>query len=505
MRFFQRMIVAGIVGGLAACGGSDSSNTSPGNTPNSPTSGFSFTPKGDEARGAEDFALNQQTGIDQQSHVDWTSRTAPYIAPYFEDPNNREIYHDPYRMTWADEGRGSFLATTFTNRYGAQLAAELYGPPQDYTDPVTGEVDAGPYPVVLLIPGYAADTWLFAAYSQQLAENGYIVVAVTPQGQIPSETEPNPMEVYCDPEGDWKQPQEAGVQEQGDCAGYDSTPEQSPVSVGSPMNLAGGEEVQAWMDETAEVYQAHFRPRYGFAAFDAADWLASGQAPWSERMDISRLGIVGHSAGTAASLDMANLDPEKRFDVAIVMDGYSRPAPEIKLHVPTMIQYSEQQAGYGPYPVDWDPLIHTPVVNSLHLLEDGVPMMSIGLRASSHFEWHYVPYRLMNPVAPFSNTSALGNQLGHYYNLAWLDYHLKGNSEAHKADAERRLLARTFDDSADRTNISTGTYDPATNGNNPYLIEGEAVEDHISVWFPNIVSFGGHFCFDWHDGCADTE
>ena len=92
--------------------------------------------------------------------------------------------------------------------------------------------------------------------------------------------------------------------------------------------------------------------------------------------------------------------------------------------------------------------------------------------------------------------------MGHYYNLAWLDYHLKGDSEAHKADAERRLLARSFDDSVDRTNISTGTYDPATNGNNPYLIEGEAVEDHISVWYPNIVSFGGHFCFDWHGGCA---
>lgn len=504
MTYPVRVLMACAVLGMAACNDNSSGLSGKKNGAGGGNGGdtaFSFTPKGDEARGVEDLARNQQTGIDQQYHLDWISRTAPYIAPFFEDQNNREIYHDPYRMTWADEGRGTYLATGFTNRYGAQLAVDLYGPPADYTDPVTGEAEPGPYPVVLLIPGYAADVWLFAAYSQQLAENGYIVAAVTPQGEIPSETDPNPKEVYCDPEGDWKQPKEGGVQEQGECAGYDSTPEQAPVD--SPANFASDEDMQAWMDEGAEVYELHFRPRYGFAALDAADWLASGEAPWSERMDMSRLGIVGHSAGTAASLDMANLDPQKRFDVAIALDGYSRPTPDVKLHVPTMIQFSEQQAGVGPYPVDWDPLIHTPVVNSLHLLADGAPMMSIGLSASSHFEWHYVPYRLMNPVAPFSNTSALGNQVGHYYNLAWLDYHLKGDSELHKADAERRLLARVFDDSADRTNISTGTYDPATNGNLPYLIEGEAVEDYITVWFPNLLSFGGHECLDWHEGCAE--
>ncbi len=486
---------------LAACAQGDIAEPQRDAGPASP--GPAFTPRGDERRGLEDYAWNQQTGIDQQSHVDWTSRTAPYIAPYFEDPNNREIYHDPYRMAWAAEGRGSYLATSFTNRYGAQLAVELYGPPGEYVDPVTGQVDAGPYPVVVLMPGYTSDVWLYAAYSQQLAENGYIVAAVTPQGQIPSETEPQPREVYCDPDGDWRQPQEGGVQEQGDCAGYDSAPAGSVDPL--PFTFAGDEEMQAWMDEVAEVYALHFRPRYGFAALDAADWLASSEAPWSARIDSSRMGIVGHSAGTAAALDMANLDPQQRFDVAIAWDGYSRPAPEIALKVPTMIQFSEQQPGVGPYPVDWDPLRFNPVVNSLHLLADGVPMMSIGLRGSSHFEWLYVPYRLMNPVAPFSNTSALGNQVAHYYNLAWLDFHLKGDSAPHRADARRRLLARVFDDSADRTNISTGTYDPLSNGNLPYRIEGEAVEDHLTVWFPNMLSFGGETCLDWQAGCPAGE
>ena len=127
--------------------------------------------------------------------------------------------------------------------------------------------------------------------------------------------------------------------------------------------------------------------------------------------------------------------------------------------------------------------------------------MAIGLRGSSHAEWQYVPFRNSNPVYPQGNASAKGFQVSLYYSLAWLDYHLKGDSFAHQQDAERRLLARIFDDSVDRTSIGTGTSDPGTGANMPYLITGETVQDHLTVWFPNFFRFGEQLCLDWHSGC----
>ena len=494
---------------LAACGGSGSvdgnagtSNAETGNGGSSVGSSFSFTPKGDQSRGAQDYAWNQQQGLDQQAHPDYNSRTAPLIPTFFE--GSRDIFRDPYHFQWLEDGRGTYEATSFLNRYGASLHVDLYGPPDVYVDRVTGQPDAGPYPVVLLLPGYAADVLLYEGFAQQLAENGYIVVVITPQGQAPSETDPNPMEVYCDPEGEWREPQEGGIRETGECAGYDSLPEGDG---GSQFGQGwSDEEAQAWMDAAEEVGYKNFRHVYVFAALDAANWLTdSGIAPWTGRMDFSRMGIVGHSAGSDGALIAANVDPQQRFDVVAAWDGYGRP-DFVDLTVPTLFQFGEQQPGFGPYPVAWDPFIHTAVFNALQLFESGVPMMALGLRGSSHSEWHYVPYRLQNPVAPFTNVSAKGFQVAFYYNLAWLDYHLKAGSLVQQQDAERRLLARVFDDSVDWTSISTGTYDPtARYSNSSYMIGGEPITDHITVWYPNFLSFGGHVCEDWYEGCPVAE
>ena len=372
---------------------------------------------------------------------------------------------------------------------------DLYGPPQPFRDPVTGTEDAGPYPVVMLLPGHKTDVLVYEGFSQQLAENGYVVAVITPQGQAPSETDPSPMEDYCDQNGAWRQPQEGGITEHGECAGHDATPSME----GLTLHGAGDEEAQALFDELAYRYE-FFLARNVFAALDAADWLESGQTPWADRMDLSRLGIAGHSAGAYGALIAANVDPKRRFDAVASWDSFGRPT-NYHLDVPTLVAFSEQQPVAGPYPVGWNPMNYPSVRTSLQLLETGTPMFSLGLRGSNHSEWAYAPFRGNNPAAPLANASARGFQVSLYYSLAWMDYHLKGDSPLQFDDAERRLLAREFDESVDWTSISTGTFDPTTGGNAPYTIAGEAVQDHLSVWFPNILNFGGNRCLDWHEGC----
>jgi hypothetical protein len=82
-----------------------------------------------------------------------------------------------------------------------------------------------------------------------------------------------------------------------------------------------------------------------------------------------------------------------------------------------------------------------------------------------------------------------------YYTLAWFDRYLKGADDPQAAsDAFERLTATTFDDSADRHNISQGLFDPARAaanptdpyaGNVPYTLGGLPVADRLSFYFPS--------------------
>jgi hypothetical protein len=71
---------------------------------------------------------------------------------------------------------------------------------------------------------------------------------------------------------------------------------------------------------------------------------------------------------------------------------------------------------------------------------------------------------------------------------------------AQAADARRRLTATTFDDSADRSAIGTGAWQPLL-GNVPHTIEGDHVTDHLSFYFRSSYAFDGLRCDDLHAGC----
>jgi hypothetical protein len=96
-----------------------------------------------------------------------------------------------------------------------------------------------------------------------------------------------------------------------------------------------------------------------------------------------------------------------------------------------------------------------------------------------HLEYSYVPYIL--PASHYGERVAL------YYTLAWFDYHLRGST-----DAYRRLVATSFDASADASSIGGGTYDPTAAvanpadpaaGNVPTRIEGLSVADRLSFYY----------------------
>jgi hypothetical protein len=89
-----------------------------------------------------------------------------------------------------------------------------------------------------------------------------------------------------------------------------------------------------------------------------------------------------------------------------------------------------------------------------------------------------------------------------YFTVAWFDRWLKGHGSAvHAEDARRRLVAPLFDDTADRSSIGQGTYDPVSDTNVPYYLRGEAVAEHLSRLFHTKYSFDRLVCANRLGGC----
>ncbi|HEX4872704.1 MAG TPA: prolyl oligopeptidase family serine peptidase [Nevskiaceae bacterium] len=472
------------------------------------------------ARAAEERVYAEGRGRDQANNPEYQALTAPYVvAVLASGGSDPSIAHDPFRVAWSVT-RGMEQDVQFRNRYGATMAAKLWGPKQPYTDPVTGVVESGPFPAVLFMPGRFSPSAnsLYSGFggyegqAQQLAENGYIVLAVGPQGQDGSEyfTPPHPL---CDPRGAWTQPQELGLRELGDCAGQEAPfagfSGDNAALYNTVHELTGDDRpgflLQAYLEDAAVALDQRaanydeFQTRFVFAALDGAAFLLSADNPWRGMIDAARVGIVGHSAGGHAALVAGNGDPQQRFKAAVAWDSYGYPPDTVAPRVPTMIQMAERQNEFGPYSEAPPNHLWPPYRAYQRFVAEDQPAMLLTLRGSTHHEWSYVPQVLTNPVSPLQNASSKGAQVGFYYTLAWLDYWLKPST--HRADAQRRLLARRFDASADRSSIGSGTFDFASQSNAPYRIEGEDVADHLSVLFLSQLAFDGAHCNDMQAAC----
>lgn len=394
---------------------------------------------------------------------------------------------DPFRRSW-HETRGERLRVTFENRYGATLAGHLYRPR-----------DRGKrrLPAIVVLPGFgdpAVQADVHRNYEpvvQQLAEHGYVVLAVDPQGQGLSDDDP--AAGFCGASGWWREPQEAGLVERGACAGHDAPSEYwyaHPVMEELMAPLAGtpafpvGDlalfavsmkvDPEGFRDSLRDGYAA-FRPRFTFAGIDAARWLVSDANPWRRSVDAKRLGIAGHSAGADGAVVAGNAS--RFFRAVVAWDTFGTPPQQMRPRVPTMLQQSEQPQFMSPWgATPPDPEFWPSYALADRFADAGLPHAVVALRGGTHSEWSWIPNAL---ACPLCNASARGQQVATYFTVAWFDRFLK-------RAGDRRLTADRFDGTADRTSIGTGTYDPVAQANVPYRIAGEPVADHLSRLFKSV-------------------
>lgn len=422
------------------------------------------------AREAHNFADSTGRTQDQLANPEyWPLREAQ------DDPANPDPYRAPEK--WAPR-RGRMLAVHYPNRYGAVISAHLWAPPR---------AAGRPYPAVIFINGSGEPEEEYWAYAEDLAEHGYMAMTFDPQGVGKSESAPNPQSTYCDPNGEWRKPQEMGVQEHGDCAGQNDNGVDSVAGQGpSVVDLVvGGHTGQQGTPDIQDLYDK-LSPNYIFGAFDAYGWLASADDPWREQIDFTRIGVMGHSLGAYAAAMVANGDPLRRFRAGVALDSYAHLMHDVAPRVPTLYEQSEQESLAGPR-------LAPPPATALHgtrkdydaFVSQGVDVMYAVLHASNHADFAY-----NGPDNP-APASRLGQRVATYFALAWLDRALGASRRA-----AARLVAARFDRSVDRSSIGLGTWDPATQTNQPYRIGGLRVADALSAYYVSRYAFAGHACDD---------
>ncbi|MFY9585952.1 MAG: hypothetical protein WAT66_00705 [Actinomycetota bacterium] len=470
-------------------------------------------------------AASQQRGVDMLINVDYQRRFAPLLIDYLADADPR-VETDPYLLDYPASGRANVQTIEYPNRYGATIRGHIWIPNTPFTDPVTNATGNGPFPAVIFVNGAGTRETPYWSTAQTLVENGYAVMTWDPQALGLSEA--NPEAQYCDPDGAWHDPQELGVREQGPCAGQPGEPPpltfaEAPVETAlAPVLAAGGgigggaafyadNQIVGVDWETASASYDSARAPFVFGAFDAVAWLLSSANPQRTLIDATRIGIVGHSLGADAALNVGNGDPLHRFGAVVTYDSAARMLPAVTPSVPTMVQASDHEVEIGPY-LSAPDRSDVPVVwQTESLAASGVDHMSLVLAATGHGNWAYNPDPLIHPyAAPMATSSRYGERAGLYFALAWFDRYLKGadtpfvrgDEAAQQADAVQRLLAPAFDESVDRTAIEVGMLDPATGGNAPYLIQGRSIRAELSDYFTSSYAFDGRACADVKTGCG---
>ncbi|WP_293371032.1 hypothetical protein [Nevskia sp.] len=182
--------------------------------------------------------------------------------------------------------------------------------------------------------------------------------------------------------------------------------------------------------------------------------------PITDVIDASRLGLAGHSlGGTGVSVVQAYgapgadawpgvLDAENPVDVIVAWDSLavgpaSNGRPAIVPRVPAMDQSSE----YGIFGLTFarppEPDGHLVAFNAWRAA--GLPVTTLTIRGSTHFEWSLIPTFPATSWCPRTAGGACsggwGRPMAEHYSLAWLDRWLKLPGEAGFDSADSRLLA----------------------------------------------------------------
>jgi hypothetical protein len=199
---------------------------------------------------------------------------------------------------------------------------------------------------------------------------------------------------------------------------------------------------------------------------------------------------MGHSLGAYAADMVANGDPLHRFRAGISLDSYAHLMHGVQPTVPTLFEQSEQELLSGPRLAPPPPTaLHATRQDYAAAVARHVDTMFTVLRASNHSEFAYAGPESGAPA------SRLGQRVATYFALAWLDRALR------RPGGTRRLLARRFDRSVDRSSIGLGRWDPVAMANRPYRIGGGRIADALSAAYVSRYAFGGRACGDMKRGC----
>lgn len=148
--------------------------------------------------------------------------------------------------------------------------------PNLYHDAPSAPIEGG-YPVLLFMPGLGTPVHLYTALLEQIASHGYVVVVVDPVYS-------SAISFY--PDGEYETGVPAGVDVEGD-------------ATSNPL-------IRSWVNDARFVL----------------DWLVEvniSDVRLTGQLDLSRIGMFGHSFGGATALQVAYDDP--RIDGAIDIDG----------------------------------------------------------------------------------------------------------------------------------------------------------------------------------------
>ena len=180
--------------------------------------------------------------------------------------------------------------------------------------------------------------------------------------------------------------------------------------------------------------------------------------PFWDRIDRDRLGLAGHSLGAQGVSVVQGygapgadpwpglIDKENPVKVVVAWDSLSAPSsgsPKFGARVPAMNQSSEYGLTPTPFRQPPDPASHLVAFKAWS--DAGLPVYSLTVRGSSHYEWSQIPtFPTTSWCADTSKQmceGAWGNGLARHYSLAWFDRWLKKSGETGYEDADARLLS----------------------------------------------------------------
>jgi dienelactone hydrolase len=385
---------------------------------------------------------DEQVAIEQQ---EFATVTAPEWAA---EPNRQHAgagavpeskVTDPFRSPeeWAAAGHGRHLKFYFISNGGAKLRARLFAPNDE----------TGTYPLLVFSPGLQSYNEVNEWFPEEMAEAGYVVMIVDPQGQGDSE--------LCGHEAD-------------------GTPTfDCPSSTASVYENGISSALDFLLSNPTNPYALDLEPNgAGTPPYN----------PWWANADPEHIGIAGHSYGAIAATPLGQQDP--RVDAIVSYDNLDADLPASSpKRTPTLFFATDYPFPATPFPMSSNPGPDQHVAGTAYaqLVAANVDTMSVSLRASDHYEWGYQPFPANFPSSRYGERTSL------YYSLAWFDRYLKADETA-----GIRLIRGFFDDTADRHSIGAGTYDPALAaanptdpfaGNVPYKIEGKCTANLLSFYY----------------------